>query len=73
MAPMPSQWLQRVLSPQTFAPRQDELSVRDADICLGPYGGPWWGGLFLMSEVPLWQDELSVRNARVRQLTAENS
>ena len=25
-----------------------------SSICLGPYGGPWGGGLFLMSEVPLY-------------------
>jgi len=27
-------------------------------LCLGPYGGPRGGGLFLMSEVPLYRGML---------------
>ena len=31
----------------------ENLSNPRVGLCLGPYGGPMGGGLFLMSEVPL--------------------
>ena len=36
------------------------LGAPTVGLCLGPYGGPREGGLFLMSEVPLYRPDCAV-------------